>query len=62
MMRRGGGSFSITFKKSSKSPFDISSINTLATAKDILDAVRIKVEKLKLAEPEAVIDYSSLLC
>jgi prevent-host-death family protein len=38
--RRGGESFSITFKKSSKSPFDISGINTLATTKDILDAVK----------------------
>jgi prevent-host-death family protein len=38
--RRGGESFSITFRKSSKSPFDVSGINTRATTKDILDAVK----------------------
>jgi len=38
--RRGGESFSITFKKNSKSPFDISGINTRATTQDILDAVK----------------------
>ncbi len=38
--RRGGESFSITFRKSNKSPFDVSGINTRATTKDILDAVK----------------------
>lgn len=38
--RRGGESFSITFKKSHKSPFAVSGINTRATTKDILEAVK----------------------
>jgi len=38
--RRGGESFSITFKKSRKSPFDVPGINTRATTKDILDAIK----------------------
>jgi len=38
--RRGGESFSITFKKSSKSPFDVPGIDTRATTKDILDAIK----------------------
>lgn len=38
--RRGGESFSIIFKKSKKSPFDVPGINTRATTKDILDAIK----------------------
>jgi len=38
--RRGGESFSITLKKSQKSPFDVPGINTRATTKDILDAIK----------------------
>ena len=38
--RRGGEFFSITFKKSEKSPFDVAGINTQATTKNILDAIK----------------------
>ena len=38
--RKGGESFSITFKKSDKSPFDVPGINTHATTKDILEAIK----------------------
>ena len=38
--RKGGESFSITFKKSDKSPFDVPGINTRATTKDILEAIK----------------------
>jgi prevent-host-death family protein len=38
--RRGGESFSIIFKKSQKSPFDVPGIKTAATTNDILDAIK----------------------
>jgi len=38
--RRGGETFSLFFKKSSKSPFDVPGIKTKATTQDIIDAVR----------------------
>lgn len=38
--RRGGEVFSIIYKKSPKSPFDIKGINTKATTKNILDAIK----------------------
>ncbi len=38
--RRGGETFTLVFKKSSKSPFDVPGIKTRATTKDIIDAVR----------------------
>jgi len=38
--RRGGETFSVVFKTSSKSPFDIPGINTKATTADILDAIK----------------------
>ena len=38
--RRGGETFSITLKKSTKSPFDVPGIRTRATTRDILSAVR----------------------
>ena len=38
--RRGGESFSIVFRKSEKSPFDVPGIDTQATTEDILDAIR----------------------
>lgn len=38
--RRGGESFSITLKKSDKSPFDVPGMKTRATTKDILEAVK----------------------
>lgn len=38
--RRGGELFSITLKKSDKSPFDVPGINTRATTQDILEAVK----------------------
>jgi len=44
--RRGGEAFSIIFRKSSKSPFDVPGINTRATTKDILGAVKESRERL----------------
>ena len=43
--RRGGDTFSIIFRKSTKSPFDVPGIKTKATTKDILDAVRESRER-----------------
>ena len=38
--RRGGETFSIVFKKSTRSPFDVPGIKTKATTRDILEAVK----------------------
>jgi prevent-host-death family protein len=38
--RNGGETFTIIFRKSKKSPFEISGIKTKATTKNILDAIR----------------------
>jgi hypothetical protein len=38
--RRGGESFSIIFRKNEKSPFDVPGIDTRATTKDILEAIK----------------------
>lgn len=46
--RRGGETFSIIFRKSVKSPFDVPGIQTKATTNDILDA--IKESRGRLAE------------
>jgi prevent-host-death family protein len=43
--RRGGETFSIIFKKSKKSPFDVPGIKTKATTKDILAAVQESRER-----------------
>ena len=43
--RRGGETFSIIYRKSTKSPFDVPGIKTKATTKDILDAVRDSRER-----------------
>ena len=43
--RRGGETFSIIFRKSKRSPFDIPGIQTKATTKDILEAVRESRER-----------------
>lgn len=43
--RRGGETFSILFRKSKKSPFDVPGINTKASTKDILTAVRESRER-----------------
>ena len=43
--RRGGETFSIIFRKSKKSPFDVPGIQTKATTKDILAAVRESRER-----------------
>jgi len=43
--RRGGETFSIIFRKSKKSPFDIPGIQTKATTKDILEAIRESRER-----------------
>jgi hypothetical protein len=38
--RKGGDAFSVRYRKSRKSPFDVPGIKTKATTQDILDAVR----------------------
>jgi prevent-host-death family protein len=43
--RRGGETFSIIYRKSKKSPFDVPGIKTEATTKDILAAVRESRER-----------------
>ena len=43
--RRGGETFSILYRKSQKSPFDVPGIQTKATTKDILAAVRESRER-----------------
>ena len=48
--RRGGETFSIIFRKSKKSPFDVPGIQTKATTKDILEAIRESRERF--AEPD----------
>lgn len=52
--RRGGETFTIVFKKTSKSPFDIPGIKTKATTKDILEA--IKDSRERIAEHDAAVD------
>ena len=49
--RRGGETFTLVFKKSSKSPFDVPGIKTRATTKDIIDAVR--ESRVRVTEPNA---------
>ena len=44
--RRGGETFTIVFKKTQKSPFDIPGIKTKATTKDILEAIRDSRESM----------------
>ena len=43
--RRGGETFSIIYKKNKKSPFDVPGIQTKASTKDILAAVRESRER-----------------
>ena len=43
--RRGGETFSIIFRKSKESPFDVPGIQTKATTKDILEAVKESRER-----------------
>jgi len=43
--RRGGETFSIVYRKNTKSPFDVPGIQTKATTKDILKAVRESRER-----------------
>ena len=43
--RRGGETFSIIFRKSKKSPFDVPGIQAKATTRDILEAVRESRER-----------------
>ena len=43
--RRGGETFSIIFRKSKQSPFDVPGIQTKATTKDILEAIRESRER-----------------
>ncbi len=50
--RRGGEIFSIIFRKSTKSPFDVPGIRTKATTKDILESVRESRERFAEQEIE----------
>lgn len=43
--RRGGETFSVIFRKSTRSPFDIPGIKTKASTEDILEAVRDSRER-----------------
>ena len=43
--RRGGETFAILYRKSSKSPFDIPGIKTKASTQDILDAIKESRER-----------------
>ena len=43
--RRGGETYSIVFKKTPKSPFDIPGIKTKATTRDILEAIEVSRER-----------------
>lgn len=43
--RRGGETFSIFYRKSKKSPFDVPGIQTKATTNDIIEAVRESRER-----------------
>ena len=52
--RRGGETFSIVFKKTPKSPFDIPDIKTKATTKDILEVIKDSTERI--AEHDAPVD------
>ncbi len=52
--RRGGETFTIVFKKTPKSPFDIPGVKTIATTKDILEAVKDSRERI--AEHDASVD------
>jgi len=52
--RRGGETFTIVFKKTPTSPFDIPGIKTKATTKDILEAVKDSRERK--AEHDAAAD------
>lgn len=51
--RRGGETFSIVFRKGSKSPFDVPGIKTKATTKDILAAIRESRERFDDQNDEA---------
>ncbi|HCX90014.1 MAG: prevent-host-death protein [Deltaproteobacteria bacterium CG12_big_fil_rev_8_21_14_0_65_43_10] len=44
--RRGGETFTIIFKKTPKSPFDIPGIKTKATTQDILEAIKDSRESI----------------
>ena len=52
--RRGGETFSIVFKKTPKSPFDIPGVKTKATTNDILQA--IKDSRESIAEHDTSVD------
>ncbi len=43
--RKSGETFSIIFRKNTKSPFDVPGIKTKATTKDILEAVKESRER-----------------
>lgn len=43
--RRGGETFSIIFRKNKKSPFDVQGIQTKATTKGILEAIKESRER-----------------
>lgn len=43
--RRNGDQFSVTLRRSTKSPLDISPVRTRATTRDILEAIRESRER-----------------
>ena len=50
--RRGGETFSIIYRKTKKSPFDVPGIKTRATTEDILEAVRESRERFPQQDVE----------
>jgi len=50
--RKGGETFSIIFRKNKRSPFDVPGVNTEATTKDILAAVRESRERFAEQDTE----------
>jgi prevent-host-death family protein len=50
--RRGGETFSIVFRKSKKSPFDVPGIKTKATTQNIIAAVRESRERFAKQDAE----------
>ncbi len=50
--RRGGETFTISYRASTKSPFDVPGIDTNATTQDILDAIRESRAGYRIDSPE----------
>ena len=54
--RRGGETFTLLYKKSTDSPFNVPGIKTRATTEDIIDAVR--ESRTRIAEEDDKADAS----